>query len=82
MNRALIISAIVLVAVVMGISSVVPVIPLAHAEHPCDGSGGGDTHPCENENRPSCVDIAKEMKARGASTIAIEKFLENCVDRP
>ncbi len=82
MNKTLTISAIVLVAVVMGISSVVPVIPLAHAEHPCDGSAGDDPHACENENRPSCDDIKDEMEARGASPIAIRKFLENCVDRP
>ena len=81
MNRALIISAIVLVAVVMGISSVVPVIPLAHAEHPC-GEVGRAGHTCIPQEKPTCAEIAEEMEARGASTIAIEKFLENCVDRP
>ena len=81
MNKTLVITTIALVAVVMGFSAVAPVIPLAYAEHPC-GEIGRAGHTCIPQEKPSCNDIADEMNARGASAIAIEKFLENCVDRP
>jgi len=78
--KALVISAIVLVAVVMGFGVVASAIPLAHADHPCDGSEGGSPHACGNENRPTCDELKQQLEAKRVPPQAIEKFLEHCVD--
>ncbi len=77
--KALVISAIVLVAVVMGFGVVASAIPLAHAEHPCP-EVGREGHTCVPQGRPSCDDIAEAMRDRGVPEQAIQKFLDHCVD--
>ena len=77
------ISVIVLVAVIMGISSVAPAIPLAYAEHPCNQGPGEQEdkdHACGPEQKPTCDEKADELREKGVPERAIERFLEHCVD--
>ena len=55
--KALTISAIVLVAVIMVIGAVAPAIPLAYASHPC-GDVGRAGHTCIPTEKPTCTEIA------------------------
>ncbi len=76
------ISAIVLVAVVMGFGAVASAIPLAYADHPCipDPDGEVEDHACGNENKPTCKELEEDLVAKGVPRQAIAKLLEHCVD--
>ena len=79
-HSALKISVIVLVAVVMGLSAVVPTMS-AYAIHPCiPNTPGGQSHECGNVGGPSCGEIAEQMRERNVPQDAIDRFLEICED--
>ena len=77
--RTLTITAIVLVAVIMVIGAVAPAIPLAHAGHPC-GEIGRAGHTCIPQEKPTCAELAQEMRDRGVPEQVVGKFLDHCVD--
>ena len=73
-----------MVAVVMGMSAVVPTMS-AYAIHPCVPENPGppppdESHVCGNVGGPSCAEIAEEMRDRGIPQDAIDRFLDHCVD--
>ena len=81
MNRILTLSAIVLVAVIMGMSAVAPMIPQAEANHPCaNPPPEPQSHACVGGSAPSCAETADQMRAGGAPEQAIQRFLDHCVD--
>ena len=79
--RALTITAIVLVAVIMVIGAVAPAIPLAHAGHPC-GEIGRAGHTCIPQEPPitppaqACEKIRAALESAGIDDDEIAAFLE------